>query len=58
MAYTRLRVILVAGLLYVLFLLNVVLLGVSIPTYYQLRILWGSIALLVLKVYYRVQTTR
>ena len=59
MVYKRLRVILVARLRYVPFLLYVVLLGVIytsvLPTANTANV-WGSIALLILEVYHRVQT--
>ena len=66
MVYTRLRVILVAGLRYVPFLLYVVLLGLiyrsSVITVYQRTTngeychVWKSIALLMLEVCHRGQT--
>ena len=59
MVYKRLRVILVARLRYVPSLLYVVLLGVIytsvLPTANTANV-WGSIALLILEVYHRVQT--
>ena len=65
MVSTRLRVILVAGLRYVPFVLHVVLLGVIygrnsqhtsvLPTANTANV-WGSIALLTFKVYHRVPT--
>ena len=59
MIHTQLRVIMVAGLRYVPFLLHVVFLGVIytsvLPTANTAKA-WGSIALLILEMYHRVQT--
>ena len=68
MVYTRVRAILVAGLHHVPLLLYVVLLGLIYRShvvtvyqrttceYCQIDNVWGSITLLILKVYHRVQT--